>query len=50
MVNDKVILRKLTKLKEYMNEPRRADDISWEKYQKNIRDRAFVERYIHLAI
>jgi len=50
MVNHEIILRKVTKLKEYVNELRRADDISWEKYQRNIRDRAFVERYIHLAI
>ena len=50
MVNKEVILRKLTKLKEYVNELSRAKDISWEKYQKNIRDRAFVERYIHIAI
>jgi len=50
MVNEEVILRKVTKLKEYVNELSRAKDISWEKYQKNIRDRAFVERYIHIAI
>jgi len=50
MVNEEVILRKVTKLKEYVNELCRAKDISWEKYQKNIRDRAFVERYIHIAI
>ena len=50
MVNHEIILRKVTKLKEYVNELRRADDISWEKYQRSIRDRAFVERYIHLAI
>ena len=50
MVNHEVILRKVTKLKEYVNELRRADDISWEEYERSIRDRAFVERYIHLAI
>jgi len=50
MVNHEIILRKVTKLKEYVNELRQADDISWEKYQRSIRDRAFVERYIHLAI
>ncbi|MCK4347480.1 MAG: DUF86 domain-containing protein [Thermoplasmatales archaeon] len=50
MVNHEVILRKVTKLKEYVNELRQADDISWEKYQRSIRDRAFVERYIHFAI
>ena len=50
MVNDEVILRKVTKLKEYVNELSQAKDISWEKYKNNIRDRAFVERYIHMAI
>jgi uncharacterized protein YutE (UPF0331/DUF86 family) len=50
MVNHQVILSKSGKLKEYVNELRQADDISWEKYRRSIRDRAFVERYIHLAI
>ncbi len=50
MVNDEIVLRKTQKLKEYTNELRQAKDITWEKYQKNIRDRAFVERYIHIAI
>jgi len=50
MVNDDVILRKIGKLKEYVGELRKAKDITWEKYQKDIRDRAFVERYIHIAI
>lgn len=46
MVNHEIILRKVTKLKEYVNELRRADDISWEKYQRSIRDRASNERQI----
>jgi uncharacterized protein YutE (UPF0331/DUF86 family) len=50
MVNHEIILRKVAKLKEHVNELRQADDITWEKYQRSIRDRAFVERYIHLAI
>jgi len=50
MVNEEVILRKVTKLEEYLNELLQAKDISLEKYKKNIRDRAFVERYIHMAI
>jgi len=50
MVNDEIILRKTQKLKEYTDELRQAKDITREKYQKNIRDRAFVERYIHIAI
>jgi len=35
---------------QYINELRHAKDISWEKYKNNIRDRAFVERYIHMTI
>jgi uncharacterized protein YutE (UPF0331/DUF86 family) len=50
MVNHEIILRKVAKLKEHVNELRQADDITWDKYQRSIRDRAFVERYIHLAI
>jgi len=50
MVNDDIIIRKLSKLKEYVEDLRRADDISWEEYQNNTRNRAFVERYIHIAI
>lgn len=50
MVEDDVILRKTAKLKEYVDELRQAKDITWEKYQKNIRNRAFVERYIHISI
>lgn len=50
MVNEKIIIRKLDKLKEYLSELQVAQDITWEKYQKNNRDRAFIERYIHIAI
>jgi len=50
MVNEEVVLKKITKLEEYVNELLQAKDISWEKYKKNIRDRAFVERYLHMAI
>ncbi len=50
MVNHDVILRKIGKLKEYVDELRLSKDITWEKYKKDIRARAFVERYIHIAI
>jgi hypothetical protein len=50
MVNEEIILKKITKLEEYVNELLQSKDINWEKYKKNIRDRAFVERYLHLAI
>lgn len=50
MVNEEIILRKINRLWEYVNELRQAKDITWEKYQKNTRDKAFVERYILLSI
>jgi len=50
MVNEETILKKIIKLEEYVNELRQSKDINWKKYKKNIRDRAFVERYLHLAI
>ena len=50
MVNHEIILRKVAKLKEHVNQLRQADDITWEKYRRSVRDHAFVERYIHLAI
>lgn len=50
MVNEEVVLKKIAMLEEYVNELLQAKDISWEKYEKSIRDRAFVERYLHMAI
>ena len=50
MVNGEVILRKLEKLREYVHTLKDAQDISWERYKTDIRDRAFVERYLHMAI
>ncbi len=48
---DKELLsRKLSQLRMYVDELRRAKDIDWEKYRSDLRARAFVERYIHLAI
>jgi ribosomal protein L19E len=34
MVNEEIILRKITKLREYVNELRQAKDITWENYKK----------------
>lgn len=50
MINKEVVLRKIKRLRQYVNELRQANDITWETYRKNIRDKAFVERYIHIAI
>ena len=50
MVNEEIILRKIKRLRGYVSELRQAKDITWETYRKNIRDKAFVERYVHIAI
>ena len=50
MVNGDVILRKLEKLSEYIDALRNAQDITWDKYETSNRDRAFVERYLHIAL
>ena len=50
MVDGDVILRKLETLKEYTDALTSAQDITWEKYNQSDRDRAFVERYLHISI
>ena len=50
MVNGDIIERRLGRLREYVTALREADDITWETYRQNHRQRAFVERYLHLAI
>lgn len=50
MVDGELISRKLSQLRQYTDELRQADDINWEKYRSDTRSRAFVERYLHLAI
>lgn len=50
MVNGDIIERKLSRLQATVDELRNADDISWDEYQRNARSRAFVERYLHIAI
>lgn len=50
MVDKELVSRKLSRLRAYVDELRRAQDINWEKYRTDLRSRAFVERYIHLAI
>jgi len=50
MVDKEVVSRKLSQLRYYVDELRRADDIDWVKYRSELRARAFVERFIHLAI
>lgn len=50
MVDIELISRKLSRLQGYVDELKEATDISWEKYRSDLRARAFVERYLHLAI
>lgn len=50
MVDRELLSRKISNLSEYINELQRADDIDFEKYTADPRSRAFVERYLHLAI
>lgn len=45
-----VISRKLARIVEYVEVLRKADDISWDTFSRDICSRAFVERYLHLAI
>ena len=50
MVDKELLSRKISQLREYLTALRKAEDITWEKYQQDIRARAFAERYIHLCI
>ena len=50
MADKELLSRKLSRLRTYVDELRRAKDINWCKYRSDLRARAFVERYIHLAI
>jgi len=50
MVDNELISRKLSRLQAYVDELKAAQDITWKKYQSDLRSKAFVERYLHLAI
>ena len=50
MVDRELLSRKIAHLSGYVNELRKADDIDFKKYTTDPRSRAFVERYLHLAI
>lgn len=50
MVDKELLSRKLSRLGSYIEVLKRAEDINWEKYQSDLRSKAFVERYLHLAI
>ena len=50
MVDKELLSRKLSQLREYLVALRKAEDITWKKYEEDLRARAFVERYLQLCI
>ncbi|MBW6487348.1 MAG: DUF86 domain-containing protein [Syntrophobacterales bacterium] len=50
MVDKELLSRKLSQLREYLAELRNAEDITWQTYERDLRARAFVERYLQLCI
>jgi uncharacterized protein YutE (UPF0331/DUF86 family) len=50
MVDKELLSRKLSRLRSHIEVLKRAEDINWEKYQSDLRAKAFVERYLHLSI
>ena len=50
MVDVELISRKLSRLQGYVDELKASTDITWEKYRSDLRTKAFVERFLHLAI
>lgn len=50
MVDKELLSRKLSQLREYLVALRNAEDITWKKYEGDLRARAFVERYLQLCI
>jgi uncharacterized protein YutE (UPF0331/DUF86 family) len=50
MVDKELLSRKLSRLQHYVDVLKTAEDINWQKYRDDLRTKAFVERYLHLAI
>jgi len=50
MVDKELLSRKISRLRSYTEALMSAEDIDWEKYKSDLRAKAFVERYLHLAI
>ncbi|GKT10953.1 DUF86 domain-containing protein [Desulforhabdus sp. TSK] len=50
MVDRELLSRKLSRLQGYVDVLKSAEDITWQKYQSDIRAKAFIERYLHVAI
>lgn len=50
MVDKELLSRKISQLREYVAVLKNTRDITWTKYEKDLRARAFVERYLQLCI
>ena len=50
MVDKELLSRKISCLRSYTEALKSTEDIDWEKYKSDLRAKAFVERYLHLAI
>ena len=50
MVDKELISRKISQLRNYVQQLETSSDITWDNYTTDIRSKAFVERYLHLAI
>lgn len=49
-MSPEVISRKLAKIRQTVSALQAAEDITWNVFQEDIRARAFVERYLHMAV
>jgi uncharacterized protein YutE (UPF0331/DUF86 family) len=50
MVDKELLSRKLSRLRSYIEVMKETEDINWKNYRPDLRVKAFVERYLHLAI
>jgi uncharacterized protein YutE (UPF0331/DUF86 family) len=50
VVDKELLSRKLSHLRSLIEVLKHAEDINWERYRSDLRAKAFVERYLHLAI
>lgn len=50
MVNEAIVLRLLGNIEGYVNDLRRADDITRDRFMSDIRSQRFVERTLQIAV
>ncbi len=50
MMDQDLLSRKISRLRSFVDELKKAEDIDWKKFKSDLRSKAFVERYLHLAI